>query len=115
HRVDVLAGHVVDQGDRGIAGMRPVLAADMQLAVQYDPVGDQLDIAIVREAELAVDRQAAKRGRADIEHHFPVSVDDDGLAFTRYPAVGPGRRIGPKRSLSRGIGVAPEQEARGYG
>ena len=30
-----------------------------QLAVQHDPLGGQLEVGVVREAELAVDRQAA--------------------------------------------------------
>ena len=75
------------------------LAADLQLApAQVDPLGFELDIAIVRKAELAVDGQAAQRRRIDVEDDFHVAADRDGVAFARHLPAGPGGRIGPAHS-----------------
>ncbi len=56
---DVLALHVVGEGDGGLAGVGLGFGADRQLAVQHDPLGGQFQVRVVGEAELAVDRQTA--------------------------------------------------------
>ncbi len=113
HGVDVLVGHLVGQGDRRVVPVGFGLAADLQLAApQVDPLGVEPDVAIVREAELAVDRQAAQRGRIDVQDHVDVAGDDDGIAFAGHFPVGPGGGIGPahrpdrcKGRIRRGGGV----------
>ena len=50
----------------------PGFGADLQLAVQHDPLGGQFKVGIVCEGELAVDGQTAQRRRADVEDHFLV-------------------------------------------
>ena len=59
---DVLALDVVGEGDGRLAGVGPGFGADGQLAVEHDPLGGQLQVGVVGEAELAVDRQAAQGG-----------------------------------------------------
>ena len=46
-----------------------------QLAVQHDPLGGELQVGVVREGELAVDRHAAQSRRADVQDHFLVTGD----------------------------------------
>src|SRR5690606_8091925 len=97
----VLALYVIREGDRGVACVRPVCGADLELAVQHDPLGGQLEVGVVREDELAVDREPCKRRRADVEDHFLVPGDDDLFAFRRHLAVRPGAGIGPSQRTGR--------------
>jgi len=53
---DVFAFDVVGEGDGGLAGVRGLFRADLQLAVHHDPLGGEFNVFIVREAQLAVDR-----------------------------------------------------------
>ncbi len=102
HAVDVFTRDVVGQGDRGLVQIGMGLAADVQLAArQIDPVGLQLEIAGVREAELAVDGQAAQRRRTDVEDDVLVPADRHRVAFAWDLAIGPGRRIRPARPVGR--------------
>src|SRR5690606_1153136 len=56
HRVDVFAWELVGERDRGLAGVRLVLAADVELAAaQINPLGLEVHIAVVRKPELAID------------------------------------------------------------
>src|SRR5690606_39853398 len=66
HRVDVLTGDRVGQRDRRLAGVGPVLAADVQLAAaQVDPLALDTDVDVVGDGQPAVDRQAAQGRRID--------------------------------------------------
>jgi hypothetical protein len=107
HRVDVLAGDLVGEGDRSLPRIGLGLAADLQLATaQVDPLGGKLEVAVVGEPELAVDGQAAQRRGADVEHDLEVAGDRDRVAFARHLAAGPGGRIGPAQRPHRdGCGV----------
>ena len=89
HGVDVFIGDVVGQRDRRLARIGLGLAADGQLAAcNIDPLGLELDIEIVRKAELAVDRQAAQRRRTDVEDHCPCpGRDRHRVAFARHLAL----------------------------
>ena len=77
---DVLALDVVGEGDGRLAGVGLGFGANGQLAVQHDPLGGQLQVGVVGEAELAVDGHAAQGGRADVQHHVLVLADDDLVA-----------------------------------
>ena len=102
HGIDVFIGEIVGQGDRRLVRIGLGLAADVELAALHiDPLGRQREIAIVRKAELAVDRQAAQRRRTDVENDVLVPADRHRVAFARHLAVGPGRRIRPARPLDR--------------
>ena len=48
---------VVGEGDGRLVRERLGFGADLQLAVHHDPLGGQLKVRLVREAELAVDGQ----------------------------------------------------------
>ena len=63
--------------------------ADLQLAVQHDPLGGQFEVLIVREAQLAVDRQTVQRRRTDIEDDVHVLADGDNGVFGGHLLVGP--------------------------
>src|SRR5690606_27286001 len=55
HRVDVFTRMIVGQRDRGLASIRLGLAADVEFAAaQINPLGLEVDIAVVRKPELAV-------------------------------------------------------------
>ena len=102
HGVDVLVLDVVGQGDDGLARVGMGLAADVELAAgQIDPVGPQLEVPVVGEAEPALDRQAAQGRRTDVEDEAPVARDGHRVAFARDLAVGPGLGIGPARRADR--------------
>ena len=70
HSTDVFAFDVVGEGDGGLAGVRGLFRADLQLAVQHDPLGGEFNVLIVCEAQLAVDRQTVQRRGVDVEHYF---------------------------------------------
>src|SRR6185503_17022714 len=110
---DVFVGDGVGEGDRRVARVRARFAADRELAVQHDPLGGQLEVGVVRERELAVDRETAERGRADVEDHVLVAADRDLVAGDWHLAVRPGRRIGPvRRSGLCDRAYAAEQQCR---
>src|SRR5690606_13784069 len=92
---DLLALDVVGEGDRRLARVRAGGRADLQLAVQHDPLGRQLQVGVVGEAELADDGKAAKGGRADVQHHVHVLADDDLVTCGWHRLVRPGGWIGP--------------------
>ena len=96
---DVLALHVVGEGDGGLAGVGLGFGADGQLAVQHDPLGGEFHVGVVREGELAVDRHAAQRRRIDVEDHVLVLGDGDLVTRGRHLVVGPGGRIRPSGRL----------------
>ncbi len=103
HGVDVLILDGVGQGDGRLAGVGLGLAADVQLAAgQVDPLGRQLQILVVGEAELAVDGQAAERRRTDVEDDVPVPADGHRLARARHLAARPGLGVRPQRRLDPG-------------
>src|SRR6185312_13752046 len=61
----------------------------------------ELKIGIVRESELAVDRQPGQRGRTHVEDHFLVSANGGLVARDRHLVIRPAVRIGPVRRLGR--------------
>src|SRR5690606_18153269 len=62
------------------------------------------EVGVVRERELAVDRQAAERRRADVEDDVLVLRDDDLVAGGGHLAVRPRGRIGPSRLRAHFLG-----------
>ena len=66
---------VVGEGDCRLARVGAGLSADFQFPVQHDPLGGQFKVAIVCEAEFAVDRQTAQRRRTDVEDHVPCLLE----------------------------------------
>ena len=100
-RHDVFIRDFIGEGDRRVARVGARFAADGQLPVQHDPLGGQLQVGIVREGELAVDRHTAQRRRTDVEDHFLVSANRDLVACDRHLVVWPGGGIGPLRRLDR--------------
>ena len=110
---DVFIGDGIGERDRRVARVRGGFAADRELAVQHDPLGRQLEVGVVRERELAVDRETAERGRADVEDHVLVAADRDLVAGDWHLAVRPGRGIGPvRRSGLCDRAYAAEQQCR---
>ena len=102
HGIHIFIGDVVGQGDRCLARIRLGLAADVELAaLQINPVGLQLRIEIVREAELAMNRQTAQGRGIDVEDNVLVPTDRHRAACARHLPVGPGRGIGPARPLGQ--------------
>src|SRR5690606_9456268 len=91
----VLALGLVGEGERRIVCVGAVLAADGQLPVQNDPLGGQLEVGIVREGQLAVDRQTAQSRRADVEHDVHAFGNDHGIPCSGHFAIRPRGRIGP--------------------
>src|SRR6185503_11232453 len=70
-------------------------------------------VGVVRERELAVDRETAERGRADVEDHVLVAADRALVAGDWHFAVRPGRGIGPvRRSGLCDRAYAAEQQCR---
>src|SRR6202049_4640364 len=71
----------------------PGFGADFQFTVHHDPLGGQLEVGRVGEAELAVNRQAVQCRRADVEGDGLARGDGDLVARTRHLSVRPGGRI----------------------
>jgi hypothetical protein len=84
-----------------LACMGPGFGADFQFPVQHDPLGDEFEVGIVREAEFAVDRQTAQRRRTDVEDYFLARWNDDLVTGARHASVWPGGRIRPARPHGR--------------
>ena len=102
HGIDVFIGDVVGEGDRRLVRIGLGFAADVQFAARHiDPLGRQIEIAIVRKAELAVDRQTAQRRRTDVEDDVLAPANRHRVIRARHLPVGPGRRIGPARPVDR--------------
>ena len=59
-----------DRGDGGLARVGLGLGADLQFAVQHDPLGGQLQVGGVGEGELAVDGQATQCRRGGVGAYF---------------------------------------------
>jgi hypothetical protein len=100
HGADVFIGDIVGQGNDGIACVALRLAADLQFAAsQIDPLGGEVDVAIISEAELAVDGEAAQRWGRDVEDDAAVARNGHRVAGTRHLAIGPGLGVRPARLL----------------
>src|SRR5215475_13919535 len=65
--------------------------------MQHDPLGGQFKVAIVCEAEFAIDRQTAQRGRTDVEDDVLARCNGDLVACAGHASVWPGGRIRPAR------------------
>src|SRR5690606_38115589 len=65
------------------------------------PLRGQLEVRVVREGQLAVDRKPPERRRTDIEQHVLVPCDDDLVSCGRHLAVRPRGRVGPQRRAGR--------------
>jgi hypothetical protein len=101
HATEVFVFDVVGEGDGRLARVGVGLAANLELAVQHDPLGRQLEVLVVGEAEFAVDRQTAQRRRSDVEENVLAGGNRDLVACGRNLAVWPRRRIRPARLLDR--------------
>src|SRR6185436_9320524 len=77
HSTYVFVFDVVSEGNCRLARVWGLFSTNLQLPVQHDPLGGQLKILIVCEAQFAVDRQTVQRGRAGIEDNIHVLVDGD--------------------------------------
>src|SRR5690606_18776768 len=69
HRVHVFTRMIVGECDRGLAGVRLVFAADVELAAaQIDPLGLEIDVAIVPKPKLAVqDRKSTRLNSSHVK------------------------------------------------
>ena len=101
HSTDIFVFDVVGEGDGRLACMGPGFGADFQFPVQHDPLGGQFKVAVVGEAEFAVDRQTAQRRRTDVEDHVLAFCNGDRVACDWHLAVWPGGRIRPARRPGR--------------
>jgi hypothetical protein len=101
HPTDVFVLDVVGEGDRRLARVGPGFGADFQFPVQHDPLGGQLEVSGVGEAQFAVDAQTAQRRRTDVEDDFLARGNGDRVACGWHLAVRPGGRIGPVRRPGR--------------
>src|SRR5690606_25632333 len=111
---DVLALHIVGEGDGGLAGVRLGLGADGQLAVQHDPLGGQLHVAVVGEGQFAVDRQTVQCWRTDVEYNVRARGDGDDASRRRNCTISPGGSGGPVSALCRGgFSLSADSEAAG--
>src|SRR6185503_12591150 len=88
-------------GDGRLACVGFGFGAYFQLPVHHDPLGGQLDVGFVREAELAFDMQAAQRRRTDVEDHVLATFNGDFIACAWHLPVRPGGRIRPELLLDR--------------
>jgi hypothetical protein len=96
---DVFAFHIVGEGNRRFARVGPGFGADFQFPVQHDPLGGQLKVLVVCEAESAVDRHTAERRRTDVENDIFIRCNSDLVACEGHLSVRPGGRIRPTRRL----------------
>ena len=102
HAGEIFAFDVVGESDGRLARVRSGFGANLQFAVQHDPLGAQLEVLVVGEGEFAVDRQATQRRRADVEEDVLARGNGDLVACDRYLAVWPGGGIRPARLFDGG-------------
>src|SRR5262249_26684518 len=89
----------------------------LQRPVHHDPLGGQLQILGIREAERAVELDPMQRRRTDVEDDVHILLNGDHVVFGGHLSVRPGGRIRPAVSRRRSsiLGVndsecADEQE-----
>ena len=101
HAHQLLTLDVVGQRDGGLVLVGLGFGADLQLPVHHDPLGGQGQVGLVREAQLAVDRQAVQRRWTHVQHHVLATCDLHLVAGDRHLVVRPGGRIRPAHHLGR--------------
>ena len=101
HDPAVVTRDIVGEGDGRLARVGLGFGADFQFPVHEDRLGGQLDVGFVREAEFAVDSQAAQRRRTDVEEHILAFFNGDRVPCAGHLPVRPGGRIGPELLLDR--------------
>src|SRR4029078_6811385 len=69
--------------------------------VHHDPLGGQLQILVIREAEHAVELDAMQRRRTDVEDDVLILLNGDHVVFGGHPLVRPGGRIRPAAGRRR--------------
>ena len=103
HATEVFVLEVIGEGDGGLVRVGLGFGADLQLAVHHDPLGAQLEILIICEAQFAVDGQTMY-GRRTVEDHVHVLLNGDDGIFARHLFVRPSGRIRPAlRACRRGL------------
>src|SRR6185436_14631228 len=97
----IFAFDVVGEGDGRRARVGFGFGANLQFPVQHDPLGGQLKVLVVCEAEFAIDRQTAQRWGTDVEDDVLARGNGDLVACAGHVSVGPGGSIRPARLLGR--------------
>src|SRR6185437_5336515 len=83
HSIVFFTMNIVGESDGRLARVGFGFSADLQFPEHHDPLGGELDVGFVREAEFACDMQAVQRGRTDIQEHILAFFNGD-----RIPALG---------------------------
>ena len=102
HAVDVFIGHIVGQGDGRVARMRLAFRADLQFATHEDPLGGELEILVVTEAEHAVNVNAVQGRRIDVKNDIHALADGDDITRFWHRPTGPDGGVGPLPPFDRG-------------
>src|SRR6185312_931311 len=98
---DVFALDVVGEGDGRLARVGFGFRANLQRPVHHDPLGGQLQILVIREAERAVQLEAMQRRRTDVEDNVHVLRNGDHVVLGGHLLVRPGGRIRPAAGRRR--------------
>jgi hypothetical protein len=108
HRI--FARIVVGERDRRVGGVRACFGADFELTMQHDPLGGQLEVAIIRKAELALDIDAIQSRRADVEHDVHACTDRDDVTRPWNGPAGPGGCSRPVAIADRFLRLGADRE-----